>query len=1122
MAAKKRKCVSEEPPAKRQKLVTNRNTFPTIEKKITSAGKSGCHLKPNKGLQQKNVLKVFVKPTESAKKAPGKAGNKAPDKKRLSDQSKQIKLAFKGKPIKNRPVEKGILKKTVKKPNKVLSARPPVRNPPLGHQNVVSKSSQNNLPKVTKAVAMAISAKKETIDIKRKSPSRLKSIPNVKKISPNNSNVKNDKPSLQKSVKLLNKTPLRILHLGNTSARHDARLNGFKTMNNSAPVTAKDVHETNTKQNKNRPPGIVSRSPGLDATRAVTKKRSDENSIQSRKSTRKHARPTAVTNNNKSHRDTKMQVNPKAAKKHFQEKKASRKDVPIPKPVIRPDELLDRRSQRLQPRSEVPVKSLPKRGLKKKAVSQVKVNSAAKKDPSRRVENGKPPVPKKKAPLKSKADASSLRPAAEPKDKKLKSMSKSPPKSKEGKCKVLRPRQTKLSKAKLKQGGGDGSHSVGLPLAEVFTEQSPNQDKPTTLEQIASPISQPKPKKEKGSIVKPRKEKQKEKNVKDKMTSRKTVTQKAKRPLKNNKASEPQAALSEAPCQLESDPKSKRVSILELCEEIAGEIESDTVEVRKEVPDAACALEAKKAAEEAQAEAESQALAEEEAKQTTPTKCFFPSKKTFLLKNKLNGKTSPINKSPKPKEMKPVKVNRVVRNNALNRTLLPNLEFMRMNVLVPSNEIQARTTGMGTDVSPPRVVGRVPVTEHIDASQNVSRFQVHLGGVLPKEGQLPLAQTGGHLGHHLSTQEQISLEESGTKDIPRNKILPKRTVENGLLEPPLDESFSLRLDSSPESSPKKVIQGPRPPKQAKYDIGDWDLDGPVQPVLMRNLLTDQASENPETRVTSSNQSSLPNASVSPSEENLQKQIKKLKEASKDGDSQLIIDAGQKRVGAVSCNVCGMLYTASNPEDETQHILFHNQFVSAVKYVGWKKERMLAEFPDGKIIMVFPDDPKYALRKVEEIREMVDNDLGFQQVPLMIHSRTKTLLFISNDKKVVGCLIAEHIQRGYRVIDEKMAGSNSERDKAIFESQKAWCCSTVPEPALCGISRIWVFRMMRRQKIASRMIESLRSNFIYGSYLGKEEIAFSDPTPDGKLFATQYCGTGQFLVYNFISGLRKTT
>ncbi|XP_023777025.1 N-acetyltransferase ESCO1-like isoform X1 [Cyanistes caeruleus] len=286
---------------------------------------------------------------------------------------------------------------------------------------------------------------------------------------------------------------------------------------------------------------------------------------------------------------------------------------------------------------------------------------------------------------------------------------------------------------------------------------------------------------------------------------------------------------------------------------------------------------------------------------------------------------------------------------------------------------------------------------------------------------------------------------------------------------------------------------------------------------MQTSLTSQTSSS-ENRAPLSNPSLASKCSNLPSSE---EHIQKLKEAGKDGDKQLITDGGQKRFGAISCNICGMLYTVSNPEDETQHLLFHNQFISAVKYVGWKKERILAEYPDGKIIMVLPDDPKYALKKVEEIREMVDNDLGFQQTPLMCYSRTKTLLFISNDKKVIGCLIAEHIQWGYRVIEEKVPEVSSENEKVIFERQKAWCCSTSPEPAICGISRIWVFSMMRRKKIASRMIECLRSNFIYGSYLSKEEIAFSDPTPDGKLFATQYCGTGQFLVYNFLNGQHQT-
>ncbi|XP_075272461.1 N-acetyltransferase ESCO1 isoform X2 [Opisthocomus hoazin] len=371
-----------------------------------------------------------------------------------------------------------------------------------------------------------------------------------------------------------------------------------------------------------------------------------------------------------------------------------------------------------------------------------------------------------------------------------------------------------------------------------------------------------------------------------------------------------------------------------------------------------------------------------------------------------------------------------------------------------------------------------------------------------------------------------SSERAGAKEVTLEIKQPtKRGAENGLLhnmtthlcEPRPDENFRLHLESSPESSPVKQVTDPKPPKQLKKEPKESEPQGLAPKQLTHTSCTNQTSET-ENRAPLSNPSLASKcSSVLPSEEHIQK----LKEAGKDGDKQLIIDAGQKRFGAISCNICGMLYTASNPEDETQHLLFHNQFISAVKYVGWKKERILAEYPDGKIIMVLPDDPKYALKKVEEIREMVDNDLGFQQAPLMCYSRTKTLLFISNDKKVIGCLIAEHIQWGYRVIEEKVPEVSSENEKVIFERQKAWCCSTSPEPAICGISRIWVFSMMRRKKIASRMIECLRSNFIYGSYLSKEEIAFSDPTPDGKLFATQYCGTGRFLVYNFLSGQHQT-
>ncbi|XP_069579595.1 N-acetyltransferase ESCO2 [Brachyistius frenatus] len=233
------------------------------------------------------------------------------------------------------------------------------------------------------------------------------------------------------------------------------------------------------------------------------------------------------------------------------------------------------------------------------------------------------------------------------------------------------------------------------------------------------------------------------------------------------------------------------------------------------------------------------------------------------------------------------------------------------------------------------------------------------------------------------------------------------------------------------------------------------------------------------------------------------------------DDQLIIDAGQKQFGATTCSSCGMVYSAENPEDNFQHTQFHQRFLESIKFVGWKKERVVAEFWDGKILLVMPDDPKYAVKKAEDVRRVADNELGFQQVTLSRPTQAKTFLFINTERMVVGCLVAEPIRQAYRVLEQPDRHKDMRKDD-FMERHRAWCCDTVPEPALCGISRIWVFSLARRRCIATRMLDTVRSSFVYGSHLTKDEIAFSDPTPDGKQFATKYCGTPTFLVYNFVA------
>ncbi|NXX40258.1 ESCO2 acetyltransferase, partial [Tricholaema leucomelas] len=250
--------------------------------------------------------------------------------------------------------------------------------------------------------------------------------------------------------------------------------------------------------------------------------------------------------------------------------------------------------------------------------------------------------------------------------------------------------------------------------------------------------------------------------------------------------------------------------------------------------------------------------------------------------------------------------------------------------------------------------------------------------------------------------------------------------------------------------------------------------------------------------------------------------KKTKVLRKRSQDQMIIDAGQKHFGAVVCKSCGMIYTAASPEDEAQHIQYHERFLEALRYVGWKKERVVAEFWDGKIVLILPSDPKYAIKKAEDVREIVDNELGFKQVLLSCPARAKIYLFVSSEKMIVGCLVAEQIKQAFRVLSEPGAVplapelEDLQQQQQQQQQQRAWRCSTEPEPALCGISRIWVLASWRRKGIARRMVDVVRSTFMYGCYLSTKEIAFSDPTPDGKSFATKYCQTPNFLVYNFIS------
>ncbi|KAG9062756.1 N-acetyltransferase esco2 [Linnemannia hyalina] len=302
-----------------------------------------------------------------------------------------------------------------------------------------------------------------------------------------------------------------------------------------------------------------------------------------------------------------------------------------------------------------------------------------------------------------------------------------------------------------------------------------------------------------------------------------------------------------------------------------------------------------------------------------------------------------------------------------------------------------------------------------------------------------------------------------------------------------------------------------------------------------------------------------------------------------------------------CPQCGMPYVRGQPEDEQIHDRYHRAALGGIDYPGYKNEVVVARFRDqevescvasagrnggsakgnsvstssssssssssllwgeassSRIVMVSMSDAgrassvsagssNFEKKKVKEVLEVVNRELGSVEFdPEQLYS-CKVFLYISGKKKVVGCVIAERIKEGFEIMtqtagsgsgeallefkigtatststtlpsDSLLSGDSKSTERHVQVQQldqdrggAAIFCSKVPQPAICGINRIWVSSQHRRQKIASRMLDAVRERFIYACKLETKDMAFSQPTGDGKALARQYLGTDRFLVY----------
>ena len=175
---------------------------------------------------------------------------------------------------------------------------------------------------------------------------------------------------------------------------------------------------------------------------------------------------------------------------------------------------------------------------------------------------------------------------------------------------------------------------------------------------------------------------------------------------------------------------------------------------------------------------------------------------------------------------------------------------------------------------------------------------------------------------------------------------------------------------------------------------------------------------------------------------------------------------------------------------------------------FKNEKVVQDYLDGKVIVVENCiDSNQSVNKCLQILEYVDKQLGINEFEKdsdlikrrsLINKNSKFYIFIDKlSKKIVGFCLAEQVENAFPINENGFSYDDTKCDNNT----------------ICGINRIWVSDQMRHKKIATRLLDCVCFNFFYFYKLLPNQLAFSDPTPNGRLLAKSYCKCDSFLIYN---------
>ncbi|KIK63595.1 hypothetical protein GYMLUDRAFT_221764 [Collybiopsis luxurians FD-317 M1] len=233
----------------------------------------------------------------------------------------------------------------------------------------------------------------------------------------------------------------------------------------------------------------------------------------------------------------------------------------------------------------------------------------------------------------------------------------------------------------------------------------------------------------------------------------------------------------------------------------------------------------------------------------------------------------------------------------------------------------------------------------------------------------------------------------------------------------------------------------------------------------------------------------------------------------------------------TCSLCQLAYTKGAEDDEALH---RAHCAKVQRGMGWGREEEREKdsarvkeiqdrvrLKDGKRGRIICMDATLGGRigtKLSELLETINVTLAAPPLSSEALRASKAYLFLlpdvtPNKEQIVGCIIAQRIEKAMAVAPSGRASSSPDSLIAIDHGSGLFCYPE-PLPTALGISRIFVTSAHRRKGIAGKLLSAAADTFVHGCILNPKEgqVAFSQTTGDGMALMRNW-GQGGIRIYD---------